>query len=589
MSRLLPFLQQYLPGDSGQQLDRLVLLCLGLMVIVPFQHPHHFNPIASFFAEWWAVAFGLSACALAFLRPRVWQAFPLPSILLLPLLLILVLLVQIALGKIQFVEQPLLMAAILLWASLMACLGRELANRRGLAWLADGLAVALVLGALLEVLTMALQASHSGYGTHLIFPRRASLYGNLGQQNHLNHYLWLAIPSLLYLHVRAQVRLRVLVPALSLLILASALSTSRSILLYATAVTALAWLLSRHTPALSPLRKTTLLLLPLSIAFILLGREITPWLAAQGLQLDMMERFYSETLGSSVRLKLWRTAWHSILSAPWLGHGMGSVPWQYFHGAQFWPPGQAAPVAEHTHNLPLQWMLELGIPVAIVGLGLLLWWLVRAWRSPATPARWWAFSLLAVAAIHSLLEYPLWYTFFLGPFALLLGAEDKGKRVLANGRRGLVSMMLVLTLGGTILGILRTDYRDMERILNWHFLGEGEQDMPAAIQRLLALQANSLLAPQATVSFALMMEVTPDHLADRRALCRSAMGFAPTERVVFKCILLDALADDPDVEAALRRALAAFPEARPRLTQELQAMVKTQPQANRLLQYLATP
>lgn len=582
-------LHRRLADDTAGHLDRLVMLCLGLMVTVPFLHPHHFNPIASFFAEWWATVFGLLACALAFLRPRVWRAFPLPDILLLPLLLILALLLQIALGTIQFIEQALLMAAILLWASLMACLGKELTRRRGLDWLADGLSVALVLGALLEVLTMALQISHSGYGTHLIFPRRASLYGNLGQTNHLNHYVWLAIPSLLYLHGRERVRWPVLALALTTLILASALSTSRSILLYAVAVMALAWLPSRHTPALGTLRKTSLLLLPLVIVLILLGREITPLLSTQGLQLDLVERFYAETQDSSIRLKLWRTAWQSVLASPWLGHGMGSAPWQYFQGAQLLPAGQAAPVAEHTHNLALQWMLEFGIPVALTGLGLLLWWLARAWRAPATLARWWAFSLLVVATIHSLLEYPLWYTFFLGPFALLLGAEDGGHRVLANGRRGLVSMALMLVMGAGILGILRSDYRDMERILNWRLLGQGEQDMPAAIQRLLALQANSLLAPQATVSFALMMEITPDHLDDRRALCRSAMAVAPTEQVAFKCVLLDALADDPAMEAHLTRALAAFPDARPQLRRELQALVDTQPQAARLLRHMSAP
>ena len=568
--------------------DHLVLLCLGAMVTVPFLHPHHYNPIPSFLAEWWAALFGIVAASIAFLRPSAWEAFPLPRILLLPLVLILTLLFQFGMGRLVFVEQALLMAAILLWACLMASLGQYLVRQRGLEWLADGLSVALLAGALLEVLSMALQMYHTGYATGLIFPRGRSLYGNLGQANHLNDYIWLAIASAFYLYHRDRLSILWLLATLTILLVSSALSGSRSIVLYATALTVLAWL-SPHgdESSTNKLRRQTLFLLPAVILFLLFCREVSPWLLSSELNsAGTLDRFYSDASGNSIRLKLWQTALHSISEAPWLGHALGSVPFQYFSQAQFFNPATAAPVAEHVHNFPLQWMVEFGVPLTLLVLSLGFWWLRDYLRSPLTLARWWLLALLAIMGIHSLLEYPLWYTFFLGPFALLLGAGDTGRRVLSNGRRGLASFVLILVLAGSILGILRQDYLDIERILNWRVMTPINFDWRNSVKKLLALQANSLLAPQATVSFALMMEPESDHLEDRQALCRNAMTFAPTEKVVFKCVMLDAMAHDPETLSHMRRALAAFPEAQDQIRSELQGQLQAHPEYAPLLTML---
>ncbi|GAB2182611.1 hypothetical protein DLREEDagrD3_28340 [Denitratisoma sp. agr-D3] len=549
-------------------LDRAALLCLAAMAILPFQHPHHFNPIPSFLAEWWAALLGLAACALAFLRPAAWTAFPLPRILLLPLGLVLALLLQFAQGCFVFVQQGLIAAAVLLWAALMACLGRDLARRRGLDWLADSLAAAFLIGALLEVLVMVLQlAGWSPAG--LVFPRQGAPYGNLAQQNHLNDYLWLGVASALYRHSRHRLPLTALLPVLTLLLLASALSTSRSILLYAIALGGLAWLATRRSaPALADtgdpcfrLWRLARWLLPAALASLVLSQALLPLLPAADLGSGTLQRFYAEANSGGVRLKLWRSAAATLGEAPWLGQGLGSLPSLYFRQAAAWPAGEAAPVAEHTHNLPLQWAVEFGLPLALAMTALLLWWLKDFLARSFTPARWWLLAMLAVMGIHSLLEYPLWYTFFLGPWALLLGAGDEGRRVLANGRRGLVGFALILLLAGAILGILRRDYLDMERLLNWGALGQGTQDMPTSVSRLLTLQEQSLLAPQATVTIALMLAPSRDHLEDRRALCRNALAFAPLEALVFKCLELDALAGDPALKANLAQARAAFPEA----------------------------
>jgi len=65
--------------------------------------------------------------------------------------------------------------------------------------------------------------------------------------------------------------------------------------------------------------------------------------------------------------------------------------------------------------LPLHVAVELGLPVALLAGGGLLWALrrMRPWREPV-PERQLAWAVLAMIGLHSLLEYPLWY----GPFQI---------------------------------------------------------------------------------------------------------------------------------------------------------------------------
>jgi hypothetical protein len=110
------------------------------------------------------------------------------------------------------------------------------------------------------------------------------------------------------------------------------------------------------------------------------------------------------------------------------------------------------PVAffDHTHNLPLQFAVELGLPLAALVLALLGYALWRAFvasrEAPGlegTTLRA-AFMMVLMMALHSQLEYPLWYAYFLLPTALAFGlclgrrrgveAPDSGVRRNDNGR-----------------------------------------------------------------------------------------------------------------------------------------------------------
>jgi len=128
--------------------------------------------------------------------------------------------------------------------------------------------------------------------------------------------------------------------------------------------------------------------------------------------------------GDSSHFAIWRNAVEMIRQQPLRGVG-----WGEFNFAWTLTPFPHRPTAffDHTHDLPLQLLVELGIPLAAVVLGLLVWALLqgmrRAWatQGEAGVGARAAWMMILMIAIHSLDEYPLWYAYFLLPAAWAWG------------------------------------------------------------------------------------------------------------------------------------------------------------------------
>ncbi len=147
--------------------------------------------------------------------------------------------------------------------------------------------------------------------------------------------------------------------------------------------------------------------------------------AAQGagLHLGAAARV-SESDLSTGRFAIWRDTLALIAQHPWLGVGFGEfnfawtlTPFPLAHPQFF----------DHTHNLPLQLAVELGLPLALLILCLLLWALWQAFDrtrrvdGPEGTALRSCFVMVLLMAVHSQLEYPLWYAYFLLPTAFAWG------------------------------------------------------------------------------------------------------------------------------------------------------------------------
>jgi O-antigen ligase len=274
--------------------------------------------------------------------------------------------------------------------------------------------------------------------------------GNLRQPNHLSTLLLLACAAIVWLASARRGeprRERLWAATLALMIWGVVLTGSRTggigVLMLA------AWgLLDRNAPRSL---RWTLLASPL---IYLAWWGLMQWWAQEGGQ-----NFGRAVDGggdiSSSRFGIWANTLALIRMHPWTGVGFGE-----FNLAWTLTPFPSRPVAffDHTHNIVLQFIVELGIPLALLVLGLLawaLWGLVeRARRGgagcPATHRA--ALFMVLLAGVHSMLEYPLWYSYFLLPvvfawgLALAPAAQAAGSRVPAAPRR-----LSWLAVGGALL------------------------------------------------------------------------------------------------------------------------------------------
>jgi O-antigen ligase len=224
--------------------------------------------------------------------------------------------------------------------------------------------------------------------------------------------------------------------------------------------------------------RTLLVATPLLYATAWLG--VFGWAEYSGTALGAADRLSSaggETTGN--RLVAWRNTLDLIAANPWRGVGFGE-----FNFALTLTPfdhrSSESPI--HAHNLPLHLIVELGLPLGVLIVSLLLAsmlmagrtsWRMRGMGAVETRA---AFTMLVLIVIHSQLEYPLWYGYFLLPTAWALGAclgsvdatdaqqtrdGDPGGGVGLLGHRPRRWFMLAGTLMVIASGIAFVDYRQV--------------------------------------------------------------------------------------------------------------------------------
>lgn len=316
-------------------------------------------------------------------------------------------------GRGQEAAPALMMAAALavLWTAARAPARAEV-PAMAWAWLLAGLACVLV--ALVQYFAPSLAD-----GWVVVTPGATGrAVGNMRQPNHLATALLCAMVMTAWLWQAGRLRAPWAAASLFAMVLAVALSASRTGAL-SLGVLLLWAVVDRSLPRAE---RWALALMPL--AYLVCWAGLAEYAAWQHAHFYAAERLQSSGDISSSRFAIWRNALALVAQNPWAGVGWGN-----FNFAWTFTPFPDRPVAffDHTHNLPLQLAVEIGLPATALVLGLFSWALWRArgaWRvagdQPGHPARA-AFVMLVVLGVHSLLEYPLWYAYFLLPAAWTLG------------------------------------------------------------------------------------------------------------------------------------------------------------------------
>lgn len=542
------------------------------MCLLPFLVPYHQQPVLSFFPEWLAAALG-AAAALALLASRSFRAdAALPGTVPWLAAFALFLALRAAAGGLAYPQASLLAALYVLYAILMVQLGAQLAAVHGIARVAVVLAAFLLVGALANAAAGVIQF----YGRPALFEdvvaelRGHRAYGNIAQANLYANYLALGAAALLFLWSRARVHIAAALAALILLAVASALSGSRSALLYALWFAALGPPAARMPDRIDA-RRLKWGAYGLAAAFVV-AHVAVPWwngVMQWGRAQGALERLaVSPQEHGEPRLAIFVAALRVFAESPLVGAGMGE-----FAGAAFalgLDPflTRIAQVWTSPHNLPLQLLAETGVTGAILVLGALGFWglrLARRYRADPSPALWWIAAAAGVGLLHSLIEFPLWSAHFLGVTALLVGASTAPAwrtPAIAHWTRG-AGIAAVAAIAVALAVLLR----DYVRLDTARVTGTAVTLAPVAQVRRDAATMHTLrgglLGPQAELWILLGAPLDRGDLSDKLAMSERVMRFWPANAVVVRRAIFLALdGKSYDARALLGNALGTFPQAR---------------------------
>lgn len=306
-------------------------------------------------------------------------------------------------------------AVALQWA--VSSLGRDLLARA----LMKGLAIAALWNAFVAVVQFLLPFQTDGVFMAFAQMTGRSM-GNLYQPNHLANLCLLGLGGCLYLAVPGSRWRNWWWPAAWLLCGGVVLSGSRMGLVGLLML--VVWGLTDVVRG-RDLAWARLAVVPLASFWFALR-----WALATSSGLAIFEGYHGPVVDpsnvealTSARNVIWRHAWVLLQEHPWTGVGWGQF------GA-YWAltplEGRGELFVGHAHNLFLHLAVEMGLPFALALLGFTAWFAFRTLMFvPASSGdqwgRWCLLYLGAVTLLHSQLEFPLWYPYFLLPFAALCG------------------------------------------------------------------------------------------------------------------------------------------------------------------------
>ncbi len=569
---------------------RLALLLLGLACVIPFLSPVFHPPVASFYGEAAAFALGLAAIALM-ATGSLWTDVRLPRVSLMFIGFALLMAFQAAWGKVAYAQLNLLGALYVLWAAAIAMLANRLVRSLGAAALATGLAWFLLAGSALSGLIGLIQllGVQTPLAPFMLPHAHGRIYANTGQPNHLASYLCIGLASAGYLWSTRRLGIGSAMTLCALALVVLAASGSRAAWLYVAGLV----LLALATAYLRPSQDCKRLL---GFSVVLVAALLAAhWLTANLIPTPVMPletigaRMRTDGFASPARLQFWHEAWQMFLSAPILGVGFKQFAWQHFlqgaNGSGVLDPG----IIDHAHNLVLHIAAEFGLPGFLVLTGGLAWWGWSLRRAQIDAAQWWFVALLGILLVHSMLEYPLWYAYFLGLAAVALGATERDAPAHHDGPGGRVILCVAVLLGAVALANVYRDYRVMQSLQRTASNDSTTASVhgDSSVRVLLDLQRNSIFSPFIDYALAGRMLLNREHLEDKIVLNARAMRFQPSNDVVYRQALLLALSgNDVGMRAHWDAAVANYPGDRERVLKLAQAMEAAgEPGMHELLTY----
>ncbi|RVU49129.1 PglL family O-oligosaccharyltransferase [Rubrivivax rivuli] len=430
-------------------------------VLLPFAWllPNHYPPWLSAWQDGWALA--MLALGLLFLRSR--PVVPLPWLLALGLAGSSVMLQQ-GLGLLPFSGDAVMVALYLAATAGAIVWGRELVSATtqpawdGVCAFAAGILVAATLSVGIALVQWTQVFSLGIYGVEM--PALGRPFGNLAQANHLSTVTFLGLCALAVLREQGRFSAVGFAFAGLFLILGMAATVSRTAWVqWLLLLAAMTWV-ARGNGARGQVR--WLHVVAGGGAFALLT---ACWPAINaGLALDEGRPPLASIEGGNGRLPLWGALLQAVGRSPLGGYGWLQTSQAQAAASADLPPLHAH--YEYSHNLLIDLMVWVGVPLAVVLIALMAWGFLQLWVKAAhEPDRraFWLFMMVLAFGAHAMLEMPHAYAYFLLPVGVAIGAVHALGRAPARLMK-FQAVWASLVLGALgLLGVIAGDYLSAEQ------------------------------------------------------------------------------------------------------------------------------
>lgn len=406
----------------------LIITNIFALLVIPGLNNVHYDPLPQFFAE---ISFVWLTLTLSILIIFSYKRVAIP-IITIPLgLLAIFLILQQFFIPIQFVGLSYTVSLELLVLVIVAISINTLYQAYGIEKIFYYIAISLSLGVILQSLIALIQYLNLfKYFFGIIFydgmHPNTSIFGHFGQRNHYCHYLSLGVFSLIYIYQKRKINSLVFASLILWLIFSMTIAGSRSVFIYFTlaSIFSFSFYLITKQEDYFKIARIILLVTIVLVAFEYVFPHLQAIFRSNGYVQVGLERVINNNNGAGHtgrRLIEWKKAWIAFKSHPLSGIGLNEYAKEgvELHTLFKNSPLNSDGLFTNCHNLILQLLAETGITgalIVIIGIVSAIYKLCKLKNLESLIL----VCLISTTLSHSMVEYPLWYLYFLGPLIMFL-------------------------------------------------------------------------------------------------------------------------------------------------------------------------
>lgn len=238
---------------------------------------------------------------------------------------------------------------------------------------------------------------------------------NLGQPNQAATAVVMATIAAGFLYARGQINLVVVWCLAFMFILATTVTQSRTALLSAAVITVGFGVMTKQHRTGTAAK--------ISVALWLMLLWGAAWAFANVGVGEYSSSVNSQALATSgTRPLIWHQLVQAVLERPWFGWGWLQIATAHQAGSMGYPGSEQV---NYSHNIVLDSLVMLGIPTTVaLFFAIVAWLLYRGKALVQSSQASWAVAMLAPFLVHSMLELPHAYAYYLMLAGMLVGYID---------------------------------------------------------------------------------------------------------------------------------------------------------------------